>query len=338
MAACLRACFGASLAQLTQHTTCSSNTSVVTVVSKLGGQVLAKLVINKANQDVVELVQDKVVQVMPHELGLLGHCVVVEFDGDRAFVKYDEEIARRRLDGLVMYSSLEESIDVNLLSDRLDIIESNICVYRHIKRVWIFGFNTFPRTLVLGILGFPNLTLLSVHNVNEDVEREQQEEEEQKKEQEAQGVTATNRHLVKTLPTLLDMAVELENLCILCLVGCKGLKKLPTQLGNLAKLTHLSVTRSQVAGTIPSEIAKLKRLTKMNFKNNDLTGAIPSSLGELPNLQSLYLRGNKLSGKIPAKWGRALLLLDLSNNLLTGSIPTELGRVDCWLENNLLSW
>ncbi len=53
-------------------------------------------------------------------------------------------------------------------------------------------------------------------------------------------------------------------------------------------------------GEIPPELGSLATLESLDLSKNQLSGEIPSELGDLDNLTSLNLAENQLSGKIPA--------------------------------------
>ena len=74
--------------------------------------------------------------------------------------------------------------------------------------------------------------------------------------------------------------------------GCSGnnlLGAIPTWLGNLTKLTTLSLGENNLSGAIPTELGNLTKLTYLALNNNQLTGAIPTQLGDLTNLETLAL-------------------------------------------------
>ena len=104
---------------------------------------------------------------------------------------------------------------------------------------------------------------------------------------------------------------------------------LPASIGNLTKLTDLSLIYGTTGGSIPSSIGNLTELTSLNLSFNQFTGSIPSTFGNLQNLQRLILGANQLSGSIPAAIGQmqSLTTLYLYTNQLSGNIPSELGNL-----------
>ena len=75
--------------------------------------------------------------------------------------------------------------------------------------------------------------------------------------------------------------------------------QIPSQLGNLANLEHLSLGVNRLSGQIPSQLGNLRSLNWLNLSNNHLSGQIPSQLGNLANLKHLRLSNNHLSGELP---------------------------------------
>jgi Leucine-rich repeat (LRR) protein len=105
---------------------------------------------------------------------------------------------------------------------------------------------------------------------------------------------------------------------------------LPPELGNLSKLTFLSIMDNpQLSGFIPSELGRLSNLTGLRLCNNKFSGIIPSELGALSSLAYLNLSQNQLNGSIPPTLGNLfnLTTLSLGNNQLNGSIPPALGNL-----------
>lgn len=118
---------------------------------------------------------------------------------------------------------------------------------------------------------------------------------------------------------------------------------IPTQIGDLSNLTHLSLFVNEVTGSIPSELGQLDKLTVIRFDGNQLSGPIPPELGTLSNLSWLLLSSNELTGSIPAELGNLsnLRVLRLARTQLDGPIPPELGNLshltDLDLQGNRLS-
>ena len=69
---------------------------------------------------------------------------------------------------------------------------------------------------------------------------------------------------------------------------------LPTEIGNLSKLTRLDFVSSALFGPIPTEIGNLVALERLGLGRNLFCGLIPTVIGNLVNLTSLDLAGNYL--------------------------------------------
>ena len=113
-------------------------------------------------------------------------------------------------------------------------------------------------------------------------------------------------------------------------LGGNGLSGwIPRELGNLANLTEMRISRNRLSGEIPSEFGNLVKLIVLDLESNGLSGWIPRELGNLANLKVIFLSGNQLNGGIPPKLGNLANMkwLSLGHNQLSGEIPSELSNL-----------
>ncbi|CAN1139563.1 Probable LRR receptor-like serine/threonine-protein kinase At3g47570 [Linum perenne] len=93
------------------------------------------------------------------------------------------------------------------------------------------------------------------------------------------------------------------------------------------RVTSLSLSRCNLAGTLSPHIANLTFLHTINLINNSFRGHIPQQIGNLRHLQTLNLTTNFLTGVIPTNLTRCLELRTIlvEKNHLQGNIPADIG-------------
>ena len=116
------------------------------------------------------------------------------------------------------------------------------------------------------------------------------------------------------------------------------LTELLSEIGNLARLTHLYLNNNQLT-ELPGEIGNLTQLTYLYLSSNELT-QLPSEIGQLTQLNYLYLSSNELT-QLPSEIGNLtqLNVLYLRSNQLT-ILPREIWQLTqltyLYLSNNEL--
>nr|CDM86813.1 unnamed protein product [Triticum aestivum] len=134
---------------------------------------------------------------------------------------------------------------------------------------------------------------------------------------------------------------SLKNLASLQLYDCSSSNIIPTMIGNLTNLKILEI-RFGFTGQIPPSIGNLNKLTSLTISACGFSGAVPSSIANLTKLRSMEISENSLSGQIPTYIGHLsqLMLLTFAGCRFSGKIPsvitnlTQLIYVDL-SENNL---
>lgn len=72
-----------------------------------------------------------------------------------------------------------------------------------------------------------------------------------------------------------------------------------TTIGRLSNLEYISISNSNLMGTIPTELGLLTSVTHLQLNNNDLSGTVPSAIGAMTDLEKLDLFANDLTGELP---------------------------------------
>lgn len=131
-------------------------------------------------------------------------------------------------------------------------------------------------------------------------------------------------NLVGTIPSEIG---DLDQLIHLSLASNQLSGSVPVEIGNLSSLQRLYLSNNQLSGPIPAELGNLTALNELTLFENQLTGTIPSNLSSLSGLTILFLGDNQLTGVIPTDLDSltSMVRFDLRNNQLTGTIPTNFG-------------
>ncbi|PRQ30158.1 putative non-specific serine/threonine protein kinase [Rosa chinensis] len=106
------------------------------------------------------------------------------------------------------------------------------------------------------------------------------------------------------------------------LSSCGLVGKLPSSLGILKGLQHLTLYGNLLHGSIPESLGQLSQLVSLDLSSNIFNGSIPQSLGQLSQLVNLDLSSNLFNGSIPQSLGQLTQLadLDLSGNSWEGCL------------------
>ncbi|KAI9083703.1 hypothetical protein K1719_034292 [Acacia pycnantha] len=104
---------------------------------------------------------------------------------------------------------------------------------------------------------------------------------------------------------------------------------IPTTISNLKDLQFLSLVGNELDGLIVDELCDIRRLAYLYLSRNKFSGAIPSCLGNLVSLRELYLGSNKLISEIPSSfWNLTdILQVNLSSNILVGNLSLKIGNM-----------
>ncbi|KAK1383665.1 Protein kinase domain-containing protein [Heracleum sosnowskyi] len=110
------------------------------------------------------------------------------------------------------------------------------------------------------------------------------------------------------------------------LSGCGLTGSIPSQIGTLSKLKHLSLQYNDLSGNLPSSLFNLSQLQVLDVNTNNLRGSIPSGINSFKNMHFLHLGYNKLTGVIPSELGNLsnLVTLYLQDNNFSGTLPSSL--------------
>lgn len=129
----------------------------------------------------------------------------------------------------------------------------------------------------------------------------------------------------------------LRKLQVLNMAHSRFMRHLPTEIGKLRSLQFWQMPGSfetnQVSGTIPTEFGNLKKITEFMMENNTLSGTLPSEIASMELLEKFTVQDNQLSGTLPYNIGDLTYLnwWDTFGNKLEGDLPSSiqnLGSLD----------
>ena len=100
-------------------------------------------------------------------------------------------------------------------------------------------------------------------------------------------VDLANAHITGTLSPALGLLSEATVIRVSENPGLAG--TIPTELGNLPKLTRLALGKNSLAGRVPTEIADISTLEQLYLGNNLLYGQLPPDLPGLPILEEDFI-------------------------------------------------
>lgn len=128
------------------------------------------------------------------------------------------------------------------------------------------------------------------------------------------GETQVSGSIPEAIGTLKNLKVLQLNLL--------QLTSLPESISELTSLQQLIMSNARlVDAKLPEKIGNLEKLTRLSISQCNLTGTLPTSMSRLRNLKYLDLSGNLLEGPIPEELQAENI--DLSSNALVGTIPSS---------------
>ncbi|KAG6639424.1 probable LRR receptor-like serine/threonine-protein kinase At3g47570 [Carya illinoinensis] len=129
-----------------------------------------------------------------------------------------------------------------------------------------------------------------------------------------------------------NIAIDIGNLSRLTYMSLGGndlAGPIPTTIGRLSMLERLFLFDNRLKGPIPSDICYSGRLGNLNLAGNKLSGQIPKCVNNITSLRYLTLAFNQLTSRVPLSLWRLtdILVVDLSSNSLSGSISSSIGNM-----------
>ena len=117
--------------------------------------------------------------------------------------------------------------------------------------------------------------------------------------------------------------------------------RIPTTLGNLTKLEHLTLANADWEGPLPASLGQLEKLKGLwiytEGSGSYLSGRLPPEWSGMKSLERLAIRWQELEGPLPEEWAfmQKLEYLDLRDNFIEGPLPELWGQFKALKELNL---
>ena len=96
-------------------------------------------------------------------------------------------------------------------------------------------------------------------------------------------------------------------------------------------VTELVFLPNGLAGELPGALGNLSKLTNLSLPHNDLSGPVPEELGQLSNLRILAVQGNNLTGPLPSSLTNLRQLEILNIQLNAGLCAPADAAFQAWL-------
>ena len=135
-------------------------------------------------------------------------------------------------------------------------------------------------------------------------------------------LSLTSNMMTGTLPASFVALAALDSMTSISLVGNSGLVIDPALFVPFTALTYLSLSSTQLSGSLPASWGALSNMVWFSASRTSLSGVLPPELSSMTGLTALYLDSNALTGSLPASFSSltALKTLMLSANTLSGSL------------------
>ena len=110
--------------------------------------------------------------------------------------------------------------------------------------------------------------------------------------------------------------------------------RIPTSLGNLTKLEHLTLANADWEGPLPASLGQLEELKGLwiytEGSGSYLSGRLPPEWSGMRSLERLAIRWQELEGPLPEGWAfmQKLEYLDLRENFIEGPLPDIWGQME----------